>query len=301
MSSERKLETVLAATDFSSNAENAVAWAQQIAQVHRARLVLFHALAPVLGPTAAPEFVLLPPEVYELHQKRALERLEQVARERSSSQIEISARTATGPDAPTILSAIQAEEAGLVVVGTRGLTGLKRTFLGSVAARVIRHSPCPVLAIPEACGAPRSIRHVLIPTDFSADAELAAETTLRLFQANAADTRVTLLHVWRVPHSFSMWTPEPMESFGSHVVEDARRRLAEVAAPLRNAGFQVEEKLHRGEPEEAIDRAATEGAVDLIAMGTHGRSGLSRMFLGSVAERTLPAAPCPVLTVHRDE
>lgn len=296
------MNTVLAAVDFSENSVAALDWAQTIAQSHDARLVLCHVVAPMPPAAAAPEFVALPPSAYEAQENQAREQLEELARQRREDGQQVDTRLQVGPASETVISIADSEKADLVVVGTRGLTGLKRTFLGSVAARIIREARCPVFAVPShENGKHRPIHRLLVPTDFSADAKLAVDAALRLLGPVSAEMKLTLLHVWRVPVIFSPWSTFPMEDLRRSAAADARRRLEEAAAPLRAEGYEVETKECDGEPADEIDRVAADVGADVIAMGTHGRSGLSRVFLGSVAERTLPSAPCPVLTVHSED
>lgn len=294
------LATIVAATDFSPNAERALDWAQRVAAAHEARLVLVHAMpAPAVAGTAAPEFVTLPAEVYEEQERQARTLLEERAARAQAAGVPSDIRLPMGAPSASILDAIEEDQAGLVVLGTRGQTGLTRAFLGSVAAHVIRDAPCPVLTIPPAGAATdRPLRRLLVPTDFSSDADGAVDAALRLAGPIAEEMKIVLLHVWRLPVIFSPWATLPMESLERGAAEDARRRLEEAAQSLTSRGFEVEIRQRQGEPADVIDREATELDVDLVAMGTHGRSGLSRVFLGSVAERTLPTAPCPVLTVH---
>ncbi len=303
MSNVRKIETLLVATDFSEHANRAIDWARQIARAHDARLILFHALEPpVPAAAAAPEFVVVPPEIYEQQQEYARTRLEEEAATCRHGGTKTEAHLEIGPPASVLVDAAGKLGADLVVLGTRGLTGLERAFLGSVAARVIRQAPCPVLAVPGAPqGRERPIRKLLVPTDFSEDAALAVDAALHLLGPVSSEMKIILLHVWRVPVIFSPWATFPMESLERGAAENARRHLEEAAKPLRAAGFEVEVEECRGEPADEIDRRAAVHDADIIAMGTHGRSGLSRVLLGSVAERTLPTAPCPVLTVHAPE
>ncbi len=296
------VNTVLAATDFSKNAGVALDWACEIAKAHDARLVLFHAFMPPVLPTAAPEFVPLPADVYEAQQEHVKELIEEQAAARRASGVKIEPRIQMGHAAPTIVAGAEQEEADLVVLGTRGLTGIERLFLGSVAAKVIREAPCPVLAVPmDEVEAHRPVRSLLIPTDFSDDAQLAIQAALRMVGPLAAEVKLTLLHVWRIPPVAGPWPANTLELLTKETAAAARRRIDEVAAPLRNAGLEVETKESEGDPAEVIDREAARVNADLIAMGSHGRSGLSRLFLGSVSERTLTAAPCPILTVHHAE
>ncbi len=134
------------------------------------------------------------------------------------------------------------------------------------------------------------INKILFPTDFShsSDAALALATSL------ARDTGAKLLiaHVEEPPVAYGggemyYGIPEPLE-------EDLRKMLKEVTP--NDSSVPYEHHLVTGDPASAIVRLAKDEDVDLIVMGTHGRTGLLRMLMGSVAEAVVRRAPCPVLT-----
>ena len=288
----------MVATDFSDTARYAVHWAASIAGAHGARLEIFHALqAPPVG--AIPEVVPLPPSFYE-HDRKEAERLLQEA---AAGLPGISAGTSlrSGTAASAIVDVAAECSADLLVVGVRGTSALERVFLGSVAARVVRDSPCPVLAVPSGLqGDHRPIRKVLLPTDFSNDAKRALEAVSAVLGPAADGKKIRLLHVWSVPIAVGVaWPASGGIPDLRLFVDSARKKLEEEASALREAGYDVEAVEREGEPAQIIDEEAREMGADAIAIGTHGRSGLRRLFLGSVAERVLPAAPCPVLTVRR--
>ncbi|MDG2307114.1 MAG: universal stress protein [Candidatus Binatia bacterium] len=300
MARDSKVNKVLVATDFSENAQGAIDWAGEVARVHGAHVELFHALqAPPL--VLAPEIVPLPPEFYERDREHAEKLLAEKAEELRARglQVETSLRSGSARDA--ILEEAARADVDLVVVGARGTTALERLLLGSVAARVVRDAACPVLAIPlEQVGAHRPIHRLLVPTDFSDDAESAVHAAKEILGPVADTKKVTLLHVWTIPAGAGIaWPAAGIEPDLTAFVGAARRQLEKAAEPLRAAGYDVETIEREGEPAHVIDEQARSQGADLIAMGTHGHSGLKRLFFGSVAERVLPAAPCPVLTVRR--
>jgi nucleotide-binding universal stress UspA family protein len=135
-----------------------------------------------------------------------------------------------------------------------------------------------------------SVQHILAPTDFSERSAYAFGLACSLARDHGA--RLTVLHVVPPPMAEAVggvMTPEP----DRHEEEWARlRRLLPT-----DSGIPVEHLLAEGEAGEAIVRAARECNCDLIVMGTHGRTGLGRALLGSVAEKVLRQAPCPVVTV----
>lgn len=137
-------------------------------------------------------------------------------------------------------------------------------------------------------------RRIVVPTDFGDAAKRAADIAADL--AERSRGCVNLVHVWGVPPSYAealSWPYEELES-------SARKALDEEAARIResHAGVEVTVSLAMGEPWEVLSHCITEKDVDLVVIGTHGRKGLPRLWLGSVAERVVRASPVPVLTVH---
>lgn len=281
---ERKLEAILAATDFSESAEGAIDWAVGVARTHGAKLLLVHALHD------------------EAERERCREALEERAATLRSSGTPVECRLVVGAAARAVIEVAEEAAVDLVVAGTRGQTGLKRIYLGSTAARLVRYATCPVLTVhPEHIGQHRPIHRILVPTDYSADAGLALRAAARLLDPALASALVVLLHVYRLhPRVAYPWTPSYPAHRRSELAREARRHLETLAAPLRALGFEVQMVAQEGHPAEVIDAEAIRVAADVIAMGTHGRSGLEHLRFGSIAEHVLPAAPCPVLTVHTE-
>ncbi len=139
------------------------------------------------------------------------------------------------------------------------------------------------------------LKHILIPTDFSeaSASALGMATTL----AKAFDAEVTLLHVWEVPiypYMDFMLNSAVIGEVEAAATKGLSRALSELQAQLPRA----RSKLKSGIAFQSILEAIDEVGADLVIMGTHGRRGLSRLTLGSVAERVVRLAKVPVLTVH---
>ena len=300
--SATNLKTIVLATDFSDAADGAASWAGELARPHEARMVVVHASLPPMP--LAPEFVPLPPDVQRADRERVenelRERLESI---RSKHGVDVEGVHREGIPEDVILEVAKETDADVIVVGTRGLTGARRIFLGSTAAHVVRRSSCPVLTVhPDHAESHREIRTVLVPTDFSADAELAVSQAAHVLGVAPQDAKLKLLHVFRLhPEVTYPWTASYLGAHAAQVTEIAKEKLEKMAQPLRDEGFDVEVLVYEGYPPDVIDETAKQTQADVIAMGTHGRSFLPRLILGSVAERVLPAAPCPVLTVHHPE
>jgi nucleotide-binding universal stress UspA family protein len=142
---------------------------------------------------------------------------------------------------------------------------------------------------------------ILVPTDFSADAEHAIRAASELSRIYSAP--LTLIHVYDLvayplPEGYVMYTSEQL----ARMWAEFEKRLARAQSDARDAGaVQPETRLLQGLTAAEIVRFAKEGGYDLIVMGTHGRSGLARVLLGSVAARVVQTAACPVLTMKRRE
>jgi universal stress protein A len=149
----------------------------------------------------------------------------------------------------------------------------------------------------------RNLKRILVPVDFSACSDKAFEDALELARRFGAE--LIVLHVWQPPRTMGpetvFYPPEGTRQSVIHLVEqEARRQTAEfVAARLEPAPeVRVTTLVEAGIPYASIVDIAEREEVGLIVMGTHGRSGLSRFFLGSVAEKVVRHAPCPVLTIR---
>jgi nucleotide-binding universal stress UspA family protein len=141
-------------------------------------------------------------------------------------------------------------------------------------------------------GAVLPIHTVLHPTDFSERSEYAFRLACSLARDYSA--RLVVLHVVTPPvviYGEGVVPPEP-ETFRL----EAEEKLNQLEAPA--AGVGLERRLTEGEPVAEILRQAREIGADLIVLGTHGRTGLGRLLMGSVAEQVVRQAPCPVLTVR---
>lgn len=148
-------------------------------------------------------------------------------------------------------------------------------------------------------------RTFVVPYDFSPHAVAALDAAGNLAKRLGADLH--LLHVVHVPMQAYAYAPHPAAAgripFDTHELrEEARRALEQVAGDLEGLPGRVQAHVVEGVGiADAIGVVAEEQGADLIVMGTHGRTGLAHVFLGSVAERTLRLAPCPVLTVRASE
>jgi len=139
-----------------------------------------------------------------------------------------------------------------------------------------------------------------VPVDFSAHSEKAVRYATTV--ANRFGARVNLLHVVEDPFITGAWSSEAfvpnMPELLGQLIDAAQEQMGALKKRLAAHGFVVETDVLKGQPAQTIVEHAQANAFDLIVMGTHGRSGLSHVFMGSIAERVVQKAPCAVLTVR---
>jgi universal stress protein A len=141
------------------------------------------------------------------------------------------------------------------------------------------------------------IHSILVPTDFSSSAERALERALQLARMTQAD--VHLLHAYELPMQTGLGDQAVAipQDFFDQIRDTAQGHLDELARKIGVEGIDVQTHLVCDAPMRAILDAAQSIGASLIVMGTHGRTGVAHALLGSVAERTVRLAHCPVMTV----
>ncbi len=292
---------VLAATDFSATADAALDWAVELARQQGARVELIHA---VTVPPSMPGFTPSTGLDFEADLRRGAEtRLAETASRLREKGAEVAAFLAPGTPSQVIVDRAEKVSAKAIVIGTRGLTGLRHLLLGSTTQRVVHGARCPVLTVhPGDLGKHRAIRTILVPTDFSRDADLAIRTAHELLAPLERDARLILLHAFNLPIEYTAYGPIPISiAYLQDTGLEAERRLFETAQTLQREGLAIETLAREGDPAHVIAEEAEKRGADLIAMGTRGQSGLRHLLLGSTAERVVEHAPRPVMTIRRPE
>lgn len=295
--------TVVAATDLSETAAVGIRWASKIAADHGSRLHLIYALS-LTG--WAMDYVEIDAGIRTRISESVRDRLAEIAEAPRRDGLEVSWEVESGAASEVILRAAEKTGADLLVIGTRGIRGLDYLLLGSTAQRVVQRAACPVLTVhPRDTRRERPIRRLVAATDFSHEADAALAASLALLGGSPADTEVILLHVCQVPYELGLDTGYISAASGLQQCQDmmqqVERRLEKAAGLLRESGIRTRILAIEGYPPEVIVDRADQTAADLVVMGTHGRTGLAHVLLGSTAERVIHRATCPVLTVRRHQ
>lgn len=298
------IREILFPTDFSEAAQFAGRYATMLGRKLGATLHVIH--VPFISLPGAPSAPTDLAEMYEAGRRRAETQLKDLLQTEDWRGLRIQTTVTIGMIEDQIFKAAQG--ADLVVMGTHGRTGIARVMLGSVTEKVVRTVPCPTLTVrhPEVkvelpwgsrvltgrrqLSETSRLQKILLPLDGSPLAESVLPTVRELAQPFGA--ALTLLRVIPPYLGPSMRAEEKISARDRAEVEAYLRTTQQA---LQEAGIGVETVVRVGDPAQEILNYAEAGEIDLIALATHGRTGLSRWLIGSVAEKILRGSTLPVL------
>lgn len=286
-----KLEKLLLSTDGSEFSEGAIREAIALAKTCSSKLTAISVVE------ANPEYETLAPQLVEKEIEKAKAHLESVRVRASKEGVACENIVRHGEDSYRyIVDEASKKGIGMIIMGRRGRTGLKRLMMGSVTAKVIGHAPCDVLVVPRA--AKVEIKKILVATDGSRYGERAAIEAIGIAKSSGA--RLTALSV--VPsESISPLDIVHSEMHRGLIAEREQKAAQCNIDSVREAavkeGISVEGLIAEGRPYEAIISTANEKGIDLIVVGSHGRTGIEKLLMGSVTERVIVLSPCAVLVV----
>ena len=296
---------ILVPTDFSTCADQAFAKALDMARRHGAEVHLLHVIGPLEGDAYSP--LRHSPEAHVRHEtpdKIAYDLLQSTIDRQDTEGVTIELVKRHGSaGASMLLQYAKAEGVDLIVMGTHGRHGVQRLMMGSVAERTVRQASCSVLTVreqedhasPTKSGVSQ-IQRILVPIDFSEHSKSLLHTAQALALSYGA--QLDLLHVNEMPlfagiYSGLMTANDLVPEVDKHALERLEHLWEQVGRE------EVPVKLHVEEGHAAahiVDFAEQVGS-DLIVIASQGRSGIAHFLIGSVAERVVRSAPCPVLTL----
>jgi nucleotide-binding universal stress UspA family protein len=289
---KRTIRHIIAATDMSETANAAVARAGHFAKLLGARITLVHVFDPLpMGAATGYPGAFWPvmPDIGAMRDQLA-KGLKRVRDTVLVDVADVECRTLEHHNASLAICGHAEEvDADLVVVGTHGRTGVSRLLIGSVAEVTIRHAPCSVLAVRDSNS--DLPKHLLVATDMSPASRPALVAASDLAQATGAAVTVLVVFV----------RPPPFRGLRQEELEDTDTALRSELTELHAEYFEVPFELAFMRSDNAalaISEYAEEHGVDLVVIGTHGRTGIKRLLIGSVAEVTTRHAPCSVWTAR---
>lgn len=280
------MKTILVATDLSARSDWAIERAAKLAAFHDCRLVVLHVVDEDLPARVADR----------LREEAEASLQEYVARLEPAQIVKIDMRCELGQHFSTIIEAAESEAADLVVIGKHRDDAVLDLFRGSTGERIVRYGQKPVLVVKQRPN--HAYLNIMVGVDFSAPSAAAIEIAASL----APSARLHVVHAFHIPFkgflhagkSFDRMAKRQQQEFTAAIDQDMAKFFETLKPELRS----VERIVEEGSPPEVILGAVRAKKPDLLVVGTHGRSGLGRAILGSVAEYVLSHAPCDVLAVR---
>jgi len=282
-------EKLLLATDGSQFSEGAIREAISLARKCSSRLSAISVIE------TNPEYETIAPQLLEKSERAARTHLESVKAQAKKEGVDCSTSILEGEDSYNyIAEEAKKNDVSMIIMGRRGRTGLKRLAMGSTAARVIGHAPCSVLVVPRA--AIVEFKSIVVATDGSPYSIAAASEAIGIAKKN--NSKLTVISV--VPAELASPTDIDFAATGRELLAEKEMQVAEknakaVKEAALKEGIAVQAFIMTGKPADAIIETAKDKNADLIVVGSHGRTGIERLLMGSVAERVIVMSSCAVL------
>ncbi|MBI4687544.1 MAG: universal stress protein [Nitrospirae bacterium] len=283
-----QLKRLLVATDGSEFSEGAVREAIRIAKQSSAGLVALSVI------DVNPEFLALAPQAVENIENKTREHLESVKSRATEAGIQCDIVVHEGEETCQFITDEAAKNnVDMVVMGRRGRRGIMKLLMGSVTARVVGHCLVNVLVVPR--NAQVGWKNILVATDGSEYGNRAVNQAMEI--AKTFGSALNIAHVINIMPEFQEQAIASIPSMVEAIAEQVKGELEKIKTKAGAEGINTETFVREGEPYMAIVGLAKELNADVIVIGSHGRTGISRLLMGSVAERVIGHAECAVLVV----
>ena len=301
----QKFNKILLPLDGSDFSEIASSYAPDLVKIQGVELTLIRVLVSESRRSLEEELAYLDKQIKTINAAVGMQTESDALKPKINKELVI------GHPVSEIFSYVQNKNIDLVIMATHGRSGIANLIMDSVAKKVVRASKVPVLLIKTYKGGTKAAdrdtditRKVLIPLDWTKLNE-SVISSVQAFISQFGDKRseIILLSVYEpssIQSSHSVVTSEAVQAAGINSFKHRRevnQYLSELAAQVRNDGFNISTKLITGNPTEKIIEQAHQNGVSLIAMATHGRSGITKMVYGSVAESVIRGSRIPILLI----
>jgi len=280
-----RYKKILVAVDGSESSKNALRQAIKLANEEKCWITVISVIPPyegdleLIGVSHVREAMREPWE-------RALSEAEKIAEKEKAL---IKTLCEEGEAYERIIDLADAENFDVIVMGRRGLRKIQRALIGSVTARVIGYSHRDVLVVPR--NTTIGWKRILLPTDGSKYSEAATEKAIDFAKSYGGEIKA--VSAVDVTEEFMTQAPAAVES----LIKKAKETVEDVKKKANSEGVKAEGIVQEGEAYIVITDLAKKENADIIIMGSHGRTGLKRLLMGSVTEGVIGHSPCPVLVV----
>jgi nucleotide-binding universal stress UspA family protein len=280
-----KYRKILVAVDSSESSKNALHQAFKLANEEKCWITVTSVVPPYEGEIE----ILGVKDIRAALRKPCEDALDEVQKIAKTERMLVKTVCQEGEVYERIVDLADAENCDVIVMGRRGLRRIERTLIGSVTARVIGHTQRDVLVVPN--GTTVGWKTIVLATDGSKYSAAAAERAIAFAKSYGGELKV--LSVVDVPSEFYADAPKAVED----LVRKAKGFVADVKNQAEAAGVSAETFVVEAEAYQAVNNLAQEQKANMIVLGSHGRTGLRRLLMGSVTEAVIGHASCPVLIV----
>jgi nucleotide-binding universal stress UspA family protein len=291
------LTRILCPTDFSDVSLRAEAYATALAGHYDASLHLLHVDPPM--PIMAP-YGEIPVDIrlFEVQREQALTDLAEAKARALAAGVAVETSIRGGHAAREILAVVHEQGTDLVVLGTHGRGGVEHLLLGSVAEKIVRKAPCPVMVVPPGAHPETGVlfSRILCPVDGSPAS--ADAVTFALSLARETDGLLTLLYVVEPVPAAGEFGAIDVQEYQKLGEAHARTILRDAVAADIREWCRLEERIALGKASDRILDTANAEQADIIVMGVRGRGAIDVLAFGSTTNDVIRRAGCPVLAVH---
>jgi hypothetical protein len=271
-----KIEKLMVATDGSEYSESAIREAINLAKICSSNLIAVSVVKTNL------EFETVLTQFVEKEEQEAIKHLEAVKAQAAKEGINCMTIVSLSEEPyEDIVRHASKNNVDMIIMGTHGKTEMKRLMMGSVTARVIGHAPCNILVVP--LNAKVECKNVLIATDGSKYSEAAGSEALGI--AKRCGSSLIVISV----------------ASSDAEIASAKNNVNKVSEAAEKEGIKATAVVTKGKPYEAILETSRQKKADFIVVGSHGRTGLARLLMGSVTERVIGHSEVAVLVVKKQQ
>jgi nucleotide-binding universal stress UspA family protein len=301
-----RLDHILCPTDLSEASTHAIELATTLARWYKGRITAQYVYTPMVTPI--PTLPTSTPGASQADIQRAYDQTAASFRGAQGEGVQVDVTVDVGRPEVEILERAKALPADVIVMGTHGASGFERLVLGSVAEKVLRKAPCPVLTVPPRAQSTSVLpfKRLLCAVDFS-EASLAG-FELGCSMAQHSGAGLTLVNVlewpWKEPPAPSLDAlpseqAAALAEYRRYLESGATRRLEAIIPEAVRIQCSPQIVIRHGKPYVEILRVAEEQRADLIVIGVRGRNPIDIALLGSTTNHVVRSATCPVLTLRQ--
>lgn len=286
-----KIEKLLLSTDGSEFGEGAIREAIKLAKTCSSKLLVISVVE------TNPEYETIAPQLVEKAEKETRKHLEAVKERASKEGVDCEIIERQGEDPfKYIVEEAAKNQAGMIITGRRGRKGIKRLMMGSETARIIGHAACNILVVPRAANI--EFKTIVAATDGSKYSEAAVQEAVSIAKRCGSNLIVISVVPSETESPFDIVHSEMQKGLiAGKELGEAEKNVKKVKELAIESGITAKGFVYAGRPCKAILEIAKQEKADLIIVGSHGRTGIAKLLMGSVTERVIGLAGCAVLVV----